>query len=74
MWHDHPGGNVSHDHGAFSRYGWVLEGFTEAMIAIMKVLGIMVLVVLAYFLLRWAYTEYYITTHCQDVLGTRICQ
>lgn len=26
------------------------------------------------FLLRWGYTEYWISQHCTEVLGTRVCQ
>lgn len=37
------------------------------------VFGIIALIV-ALFLIRWAYTEYWITTHCTTVLGTRVCQ
>lgn len=33
-----------------------------------------IVVVLLYFLFRWAYAEYYIATHCTEVLGTRVCQ
>lgn len=25
------------------------------------------------FIIRWAYTEYWITTHCTMVMGTRVC-
>jgi hypothetical protein len=28
----------------------------------------------AYFVIRWALAEYWITTHCTMVLGTRVCQ
>lgn len=25
-------------------------------------------------LLRWGYTQYYVSTHCTTVLGTRVCR
>lgn len=28
----------------------------------------------AVFIIRWAYTEYWITTHCTMILGTRVCK
>lgn len=40
--------------------------------------GLLVLIVIAALviaaLLRWAYTTWYIDTHCTYVLGTRVCQ
>ena len=38
--------------------------------AVLIFLGIIV----AAFLIKWGLTEYYITTHCTTVLGTRVCQ
>jgi hypothetical protein len=38
------------------------------------IVAAIVLVVVLLFVARWAYTEYYITTHCTMVLGTRVCQ
>jgi hypothetical protein len=35
--------------------------------------GLITLVVLL-FIIRWAYAEYWITTHCTVVAGTRVCQ
>ncbi len=37
---------------------------------VFSVLGLAVLL----FFIRWAYTEYWITTHCTMVLGTRVCR
>jgi hypothetical protein len=37
------------------------------------VFGIIGLIVLM-FLIRWAYTEYWISQHCTMVLGTRVCR
>ena len=37
------------------------------------VFGLVVLVVLL-FVIRWAYTEYWVTTHCTEVLATRVCR
>lgn len=41
---------------------------------LLKVAGIVVAAIVVLFLLRWGYTEYYISTHCTLVLGTRVCQ
>jgi hypothetical protein len=38
------------------------------------VLRVIVVAVVGYFVARWAFTEYWITTHCTMVLGTRVCQ
>jgi hypothetical protein len=59
---------------AFGRGGYVWEGLADAIPGLVKVLGIIGLVLIAWFIFRWAYTEYYITTHCTMVLGTRVCQ
>ena len=63
--HDHPGGNVSHDHGSDA------ADLGKVFLILIIVVAV---AVLGYFALRWAATEYYITTHCQDVLGTRVCR
>lgn len=39
-----------------------------------RLLGVLGIAIVAYFVLRWGITEYYITTHCTMVLGTRVCQ
>lgn len=53
-------------------------GWDEALATGFKVLGRVILwvvvAVVALFVLRWAYTEYWISQHCTDVLGTRVCQ
>lgn len=78
-WHAHDGGNVPHDHAAppsraFGRNGYVREGLTDSVPGFVKALLIIVAVIVGAFLAKWAYTEYYITTHCTMVLGTRVCQ
>lgn len=35
--------------------------------------GIIALIVV-YFLLKWGYSSYWISTHCTTVLGTRVCR
>lgn len=37
------------------------------------VVAIILSVVVACLLVRWAYTAWYIDTHCTMVLGTRVC-
>jgi hypothetical protein len=39
-----------------------------------KIAGLLVLGAILLFVLRWAYTEYWISQHCTTVLGTRVCQ
>jgi hypothetical protein len=36
--------------------------------------GCLIVGILGLFAIRWGITEYYITTHCTTVLGTRVCQ
>lgn len=45
--------------------------FLNSLGRLLTVLGI---VGVGYFVVRWAYTEYWITTHCTMVLGTRVCR
>jgi hypothetical protein len=37
------------------------------------VIGITGLVIGTLFLIRWGYTEWWISTHCTTDLGTRVC-
>ena len=46
----------------------------SGLIMLEKIIIVVIAVVIVAFLLRWAYTEYYISTHCTTVLGTRVCQ
>jgi hypothetical protein len=31
-------------------------------------------IIVAFFAIKWGYTEYWISQHCTMVLGTRVCQ
>lgn len=78
-WHAHDGGNVPHDHAApsvraFGRDGYLLEGLADASRGFSKLSLIILAVIVGVFIAKWAYTEYYVTTHCTMVLGTRVCQ
>jgi hypothetical protein len=59
---------------AWGRDGYVLEGLADACRGFGKFLIIGALVLVVAFVMRWAYIEYYIATHCTMVLGTRVCQ
>jgi hypothetical protein len=47
------------------------EAVARGTYPVARVIGVLFV---AYFGLRWALTEYWITTHCTMVLGTRVCQ
>lgn len=36
-------------------------------------LKVIIIIIVAFFVLRWAYSEYWISQHCTMVLGTRVC-
>lgn len=63
---------------AWGKDGYVREGLAEATHGIgrvlFKVAMVVIIVVGGYLLVKWALTEYYITTHCTTVAGTRVCQ
>ena len=42
--------------------------------AILAFLIVGVVLVIGFFVLRYAYTAWYIETHCTYILGTRVCQ
>jgi len=59
---------------AWGRDGYVLEGLADAGRGFAKLLVVVAVVAIVAFAARWAFTEYWITTHCTMVLGTRVCQ
>jgi hypothetical protein len=59
---------------AFGRHGYVWEGLGESGKGFAKLAVLLVIIAIGAFFAHWAYTEYYITTHCTMVLGTRVCQ
>jgi hypothetical protein len=67
-------GDAEDQRNAFRRGGYVWEGLSDAGHGIGKVIIWLMIIVVAAFIARWAFTEYWIATHCTMVLGTRVCQ
>ena len=62
---------VMKEHGEYPERGDITGAFANGIAYVM--FGIIAVIALV-FIVRWAITEYYITTHCTMVLGTRVCQ
>jgi CHASE3 domain sensor protein len=50
-----------------------VENQQKILNVMFKIAVVVIVLFVGVFLLRWAYTDWYVATHCTMVLGTRVC-